>query len=145
MGTRKKEKGPLHVRLQGLLVAAWKSGDITQESLGQAIGQSQENAGQYLRGNKAGALDLDEAVSALHHIGLSLKEFLDDAPPPTPTRAARLSRKLEARPELLTAVEALLGVPRTRLRVVLEQIETGVFSATGRRLRLSDEWGDETK
>lgn len=142
---RVKEKGPLHARLHKMLHDAWVAKDITQESLARAIGGSQENAGQYLRAQKAGALDLDEAAAALRHVGSSLADFVAKIPPKPPTPAERIARQLEGREDLIPLVEALLGVPRPRLSVVIGQIDAGVFAATGRRLLRSGEAGSETK
>jgi hypothetical protein len=127
-----KEKGQLHARLHKLLFDAWRAKELTQDSLGRAIGQSQENAGLYLRGKRAGPLDLDEAAAALAHINSSLADFVSNAPVTPPTPAQLLGRRLEGREDLIPAVRALLDVPETRLPVVLAQIEAGVYAATGR-------------
>jgi transcriptional regulator with XRE-family HTH domain len=127
------EKGPLHARLHRLLHEAWQRKDITQESLGQAIGKSQENAGQYLRGTNAGALDLDQAAAALHHIGSSMEAFLANTPPRSLTETELLVRALDTRPELKALLEDLLRVPRPRLGAILELVRGLVPIAIGPR------------
>lgn len=125
-----KLKGPLHVRLQNLLHEAWVAKTITQESLAKAIGNSQENTGQYLRRGKAGALDLDQADAALRHIGSSLTSFLQQAPARELTDAERIGQMVDQRPGLRRVVELLLSVPKTRLDAVAELIRTVVLPAT---------------
>lgn len=86
---QEKKPKPLHERLHALLQQKWRSGEFTQESLAKAVGKEQTTVGSYLRGDKAGPLDLDEADAALRHIRSSLKDFISDpayapAPPPPP-------------------------------------------------------------
>lgn len=116
---RVKEKGPLHQRLHKLLRDAWLAKAITQDSLAKAIGHSQENVGQYLRGKKAGALDLDQAVRALEHVGSNLPDFLAGHAPQELTPTDKLARALTTRPELAGLVEDLLPVPKTKLADVI--------------------------
>lgn len=127
-----KTKGPLHARLQKVLHDAWRANSITQESLAKAIGNSQENTGQYLRGGKAGALDIDQADAALRHIGSSLERFLSGQPPRTLTDAERLGQLIDSRPGLRRVVELLLSVPKTRLSAVADLIQKVVLPATAR-------------
>jgi transcriptional regulator with XRE-family HTH domain len=129
-----QKKGPLHERLQATLRQAWVSKAITQESLAKATGQSQENIGQYLRGGKAGALNVDQADAALRHIGSSLAEFLANVPPRDLSDVERLARDLAGRKELQPWVEGLLSVPGLKLPAVLELINVGVRAATGKAI-----------
>jgi transcriptional regulator with XRE-family HTH domain len=126
-----QKKGPLHERLQATLRQAWVSKAITQESLAKATGQSQENMGQYLRGGKAGALNVDQADAALRHIGSSLAEFLANVPPRELTDAEKLAQKLVLRKELREWVEGLLNVPKKQLPAVLTLLNLGIRSAIG--------------
>ena len=114
------ERGPLHDRLHATLRTAWLNKAVTQESLAQAIGKSQESVGQYLRAVKAGTLDLDEAAAALHHIGSSLDAFLATMPPRALSPTETLARELESRPELQALITDLLRVPKPRLAAVLD-------------------------
>lgn len=120
---KRKRRRPLHERLHALLFDAYKRGEFTQESLGAAIGQSQENAGAYLKGRKAGALDVDEAEDALRHIGSSLVEFLTKAPPREMTAGEKLARALDVRPDLAPVVTALLDVSPQRLLQIRDGID----------------------
>lgn len=124
-------KGPLHDQLHRALRDAWQAKRITQESLAQAIGNSQVNAGLYLRGGKAGALDLDQADAALRHIGSSLRDFLDGLPARPLTEAERLGQLLTEKPVLREVVQLLRDVPRKQLGAVVRLIETLVLPALG--------------
>ncbi len=126
-------RGDLHVRLHRALKAAYDSKVCTQESLAIAIGKSQVTVGQYLRSERAGALDLDEASAALHHIGSSLMEFLRGAPPHPLSPTEVLCRDLESRPELLSLLKDLLPVPKPKLGALLTAVRVLIPLATGRR------------
>lgn len=126
-------KGDLHQRLQALLHHEWKQGAVKQESLSLQLAKSQNSVSAYLRGTSdAGALDLDEAAAALHHVGSSLEAFLARTPPRTLTDSERLVRALDSRPEVKALLEDLLRVPRPQLAAVLELIGNLVVSI-GRR------------
>jgi transcriptional regulator with XRE-family HTH domain len=135
----KKQKGLLHYQLHALIQHAWQKKVITQESLAKAIGYSRENAGQYLRGAKAGTLDLDQAAAALAHIGSSLQDFLNDLPPRERTPTERLAHALSTRPELQALVEDLLPVPKTKLADVIELTRRLSQISTSRRAQETPE------
>ena len=124
-------RGELHVRLHRTLKAAYDGRVCTQESLAIAIGKSQVTVGQYLRSERAGALDLDEASAALHHIGSSLMEFLRGAPPHPLSPIEELCRGLESRPELLSLVKDLLPVPKPKLGALLAVVRGLIPLAIG--------------
>ena len=132
-------KGELHQQLRALLKAATDTGAVTQESLGRAMGEkSQTSVGQYLRDERrAGALDLDEAAAALHHIGSSLEDFIRGIPPRQMTPTERTAQRLELDPELEKHVRALLRVKRARLPGVLSLIRVGL-QASGTPLEQND-------
>lgn len=133
-------KGELHRRVQAQLQKAWKAGVFKQESLSAVMKKSQRSVSEYLRGAaQAGALDLDEAAAALHHANSSLDDFLAGLPARDLSAADAIARRLEGRDDLIGLVEVLLGVPKKRLPAVIEQIDVGVFVATGRRLLPPDE------
>jgi hypothetical protein len=123
-------RGDYHERLRTLLKNATQQGVCTQDSLSRAIGKTQTGVGKYLLG-KGGALDLDEAAAALHHVGSSLPDFLGAMPPRTLTSTEQLVRALESRPELRQLVEALLPVPKSRLGAVLALVRGVVPIAIG--------------
>lgn len=140
---REKRPKPLHERLHALLCKHYAAGDFDQTSLAEAIGNTQTTAGLYLRGKKSGPLDLDEADAALRHINSSLIEFLRGQPPAPMTEGEKVGKRVSVRDDLWAVVAALLDVPRTRLPVVIGQIDAGVYAATGRRLLPSDESDSE--
>lgn len=127
-------KGVLHQRLQARLQAAWKAGELKQESLSLPMQKSQRSVSAYLRGDAdAGALDLDEADAALMHIGSSLAEFLADTPPRDLSREEALARSLASKPKLRDMVEALTDVRPPRLSEALELVRGAVIWAIGTR------------
>lgn len=112
---RQKGPRPLHEQLRALLQRKWKDGELTQESLANAIEMDQTSAGHYLRGDKAGMLDLDEADMALRHINSSLMEFVND-----PARVP-IAPPAEKLPPVLGKIVATLRNVRDEeaLRIVL--------------------------
>lgn len=126
---RVKHARPIHDRLWTLLHAEWVRGHVKQESLGRAIGRSQESAGYYLRNQSAAALSLDEASDALAHVGSSLTDFLAGLPPRDLDDTERLARRLANKPELLPLVEDLLDVPRPQHAAVLRLVRDVVLPA----------------
>lgn len=125
-------KGALHQQLRRALDDACQRKACTQESLGAAMGKSQRSVGQYLS-DEAGALDLDEADAALHHVGSTLQGFLSGAPLRALTESERLACALVERPALLEFVADLLLVPKTQLPAILELIRGLGRFASGRR------------
>lgn len=130
---RTKKPKPLHERLHALIQQKSRAKEVTQESLAAAIGKDQTTVGLYIRGDKAGPLDLDEAADALKHIGSSLQEFLAGVPPADLTASERLARDLEQKPEIVAFVEDLLRVPKPRLAQALPLLRETVYLAIGRR------------
>ena len=122
---------PLHERLQSLLQDSWRAGVFTQGSLARAIGKDQTNVGQYLRGGKAGPLNLDEADAALRHIGSSLEDFLAGIPPRPLTPTDQVLRGLAHRPVLIQLVRDMLDVPLPQLAAVIAWARTAVELAIG--------------
>lgn len=94
---------------------------------------SQTNAGHYLRGDKAGTLDLDEAADALEHAGSSLAAFIAGSPVRELSETDRLARALVGRPELADLVKDLLPIGQKRLGDVIELIRGLARVATTRR------------
>lgn len=125
-------KGTYHDRLRATLSQATENGICTQESLSRVMGKTQTGVGKYLLG-KGGALDVDEAATALEHIGSSLPEFLAGVPMKELSPTERLARALEGRPALRQLVEVLLPVPKTRLAAVVELVRSIAPLATARR------------
>lgn len=116
-----------------MLKAAVGKNGITQDSLARAMGKSQGSINHYLQNRGAGALDLDEASAALHHLGSSLMEFLKAVPQRTPTPAEEAVRALENRPELLTLIRDLQRVPKSKLSVLLDVVREVAQLASGPR------------
>lgn len=122
-------RGPYHDALRALLERAWRGGQLKPDSLAAEMGQDPSTLGKYLRGDrKAGALDLDEADTALRHIGSTLHAFIADQASVQPSAElpvlVQRLMKLDAFVQLCEAVGALpaprqLDVVQSLLAVVL--------------------------
>lgn len=115
-------RGNYHEQLIEVLERARKAKLFTQESLAADLDADQTTVGKKLRGT-GGTFDLDEADTALRHIGSDLKAFVEHGAS-TPVKAGPLEwlQRLSKLEVFNTFITALAAAPPDRQRVVLDRL-----------------------
>ena len=88
---RVTEPGPLTVAVAAILKRSFHQTDVTQETLGAAVGVSQSQMSKYLRGERV--LDIDQLDAFCFALGLNIVDVVREA-----VRSADISRTRPRKP-----------------------------------------------